>query len=62
MPCGKRTRTFNHSGQLEKFITLRNCNATLHQLLKHQLRSPTHFRDLPTAPGSEISGEAQWNQ
>jgi hypothetical protein len=22
MPCGTRTKTFNHSGQLEKFVTL----------------------------------------
>ena len=30
MPCGTRTSTFNHSGQLEKFVTLGDCNATLY--------------------------------
>jgi hypothetical protein len=32
MPCGTRTRTFNHSGQLEKFVTLSNRNAAFRQL------------------------------
>ena len=32
MPCGTRTRTFNHSGQLEKFVTVSNSNAALRKL------------------------------
>ena len=30
--CGTRTTSFNHSGQSEKFVTVGNCNAALHQL------------------------------
>src|ERR1700677_3682048 len=33
---GTRTRNFNHSGQLEKFVTLGNCNAPVHQLTKYR--------------------------
>jgi hypothetical protein len=47
MPCGKRTRNFNHSGQLEKFVTLGNCNAPVHQLTKKAKQK----RKLVTRPG-----------
>jgi hypothetical protein len=50
MPCGTRTRTFNHSGQLEKFVTLGDCNAPFHQLAKYR-----HYAQNPKLTGKQTA-------